>query len=56
MMLRYSFGMEKEASAIENAVEKTLDQGWRTADMMSEGMQQAGARKITDIILANLTI
>lgn len=56
MMLRYSFGMEKEASAIENAVEKTLDQGWRTADMMSEGMQQAGTRKITDIILANLTI
>lgn len=56
MMLRYSFDMEKEAAAIEKAVEKTLDQGWRTADMMSEGMKQAGTRKITDIILANLIL
>ena len=39
MMLRYSFGLNAEADAIENAVNKVLDEGWRTADLMgcSEG-------------------
>ncbi len=39
MMLRYSFGLEAEAKAIENAVNKVLDEGFRTADIMgnSEG-------------------
>jgi len=36
MMLRYSFNMEKEAQAIEKAVEKVLDEGYRTADIMGE--------------------
>lgn len=54
MMLRYSFGMEKEADQIEKAVEKTLDAGWRTPDMMSEGMKEAGTVKITDEILNSL--
>ncbi len=35
MMLRYSFDMEKEAKAIENAVSLFLDKGYRTADIMS---------------------
>ncbi len=34
MMLRYSFGMTEEADAIENAVNKVLDKGLRTADNM----------------------
>ena len=33
MLLRYSFDMAKEANAIENAVSKVLDQGWRTGDI-----------------------
>ncbi|MDR2659940.1 MAG: 3-isopropylmalate dehydrogenase [Spirochaetaceae bacterium] len=33
MMLRYSFSLEKEAQAIENAVNKTLDSGLRTKDI-----------------------
>src|SRR5699024_3982898 len=33
MMLRYSFGMNKEAEIIENAVEESLDQGYHTADL-----------------------
>lgn len=33
MMLRYSFGMEKEADAIENAVKKCLSDGVRTSDI-----------------------
>lgn len=37
MMLRYSFNMIKEADAIEEAVNKTLDAGYRTGDIMQEG-------------------
>ena len=40
MMLRYSFGMEKEADAIEKAVSDTLDAGLRTADILSGGEEQ----------------
>ncbi len=32
-MLRYSFGLEKEAQAIENAVDKAITDGARTADL-----------------------
>ena len=34
MMLRYSFGLSAEADAIEAAVDKVLDAGYRTADLM----------------------
>lgn len=34
MMLRYSFNLNDEAAAIENVVNKVLDEGWRTADLM----------------------
>ncbi|MCF0258316.1 MAG: 3-isopropylmalate dehydrogenase [Erysipelotrichaceae bacterium] len=51
MMLRYSFDLEKEASAIEAAVEDVLNQGLRTGDMMSEGMQLTGTVEMTDAIL-----
>ena len=33
LMFRYSFGAEKEACAIEKAVNAVLDEGWRTADI-----------------------
>ncbi len=36
MMLRYSFDMEREASAIENAVSRVLDEGYRTLDIMTD--------------------
>ena len=35
MMLRFSFDMEREADAIEQAVSDTLDAGFRTADILS---------------------
>lgn len=34
MMLRYSFGLAEEADIIEKAVDKVLNDGWRTADLM----------------------
>ncbi|MBQ7335476.1 MAG: 3-isopropylmalate dehydrogenase [Clostridia bacterium] len=54
MMLRYSFDMAKEADAIENAVSAYLDAGYRTADIMSEGMTCVGCAACGDLILQNL--
>lgn len=54
MMLRYSFDMPKEADAIENAVSRYLDEGWRTADIMSEGKTLVGCRKCGELIISNI--
>ncbi|MGM9961128.1 MAG: 3-isopropylmalate dehydrogenase [Allobaculum sp.] len=54
MMLRYSFGLEEEASAIEQATEAVLNDGWRTADMYTEGMKKAKCDEITDLLLEKL--
>lgn len=37
MMLRYSFGLLEEADAVENAVKKTLEDGYRSIDLMPRG-------------------
>ncbi|HOO05253.1 MAG: 3-isopropylmalate dehydrogenase [Ruminococcus sp.] len=37
MMLRYSFGLTEEAGAVEAAVNKVLDAGFRTADLLGAG-------------------
>jgi 3-isopropylmalate dehydrogenase len=50
MMLRYSFALEKEAQAIEKAVEDALNEGYRTYDIMSEGKKKVGTREMGDII------
>lgn len=50
MMLRYSFAMAEEADAIENAVGKVLAKGYRTPDIMAEGMRQVGTREMGDLI------
>ncbi len=54
MMLRFSFDMPKEADAIESAVSAYLDAGYRTADIMSEGMMQVGCKKCGDLIVGYL--
>ena len=54
MMLRYSLGEEKAAEAIEAAVSKVLDQGLRTADIMSEGAKQVSTREMGEAVLAAL--
>ncbi len=40
MMLRYSFDMEEAAKAIEKAVEETLNEGFRTADLYKKKEQE----------------
>lgn len=54
LMLRYGLDMDKEASRIEKAVEKVLDQGYRTADIWTEGTKLVGTREMGDRILENL--
>jgi len=54
MMLRYSFGLEEEAQAIENAVTKVLEQGYRTGDIMSEGMKLVGTKEMGQLIINEL--
>lgn len=46
MMLRYSLAAPAAADAIEQAVGKVLDQGLRTGDIMSAGMQKVGTREM----------
>jgi len=50
MMLKYSFNLEKEAAAIEAAVMEVLDAGYRTGDIMSEGMKCIGTSEIGKLI------
>lgn len=54
LMLRYGLDMEEEAARIEQAVEKVLDQGYRTADIWTEGTKLVGTREMGDQILENL--
>ncbi len=53
MMLRYAFALEEEALAIENAVNRVLDMGLRTADI-SHGEEALGTKEMTDAILAQI--
>jgi len=54
MMLRYSLDEGAAAEAIEVAVSKVLDQGLRTADIMSEGCTRASTREMGEAVLAQL--
>ena len=46
MMLRYSFDMNDEADAVENAVRQTIRDGYRTGDIMSDGMKLLSCTEI----------
>ena len=50
MMLRYSLDLDKEADAVETAVQKVLTAGYRTGDIMSEGCTLVGTREMGDLI------
>ncbi|MBO8442698.1 MAG: 3-isopropylmalate dehydrogenase [Spirochaetes bacterium] len=51
MMLRYSLGMGEEASLVEKAVDKVLDEGLRTADIYTEGTKLCGTRAMGDALV-----
>ena len=54
MMLRYSLDRADLADRIEMAVGTVLDQGLRTADIMSSGMKQIGTAAMGDAVLTAL--
>lgn len=54
MMLKYSFGMDREAWVIENAVSSFLDSNYRTRDIMSDGMTCVSCSECGDIIVNNI--
>lgn len=55
MMLRYSFDLEDEAVAIEKAVDKVLNDGWRTADILgASDAKPLSCTEMTEKILENL--
>lgn len=54
MMFRYSFRRSAEADAIEAAVDATLAQGFRTADMVREGEDSVGTAAMGTAIVKNL--
>ena len=54
MMLKYSFDLDEETAAIEAAVNKALDAGLRTGDMMAEGCTLVSCSEMGDAILQNL--
>ncbi|MBT9159213.1 MAG: 3-isopropylmalate dehydrogenase [Dehalococcoidia bacterium] len=50
LMLRYSFGLLGEAEAVEGAVNRVLEEGYRTFDIMVEGMKKIGTREMGELI------
>ena len=50
MMLRYSLDLDKEADAVETAVQKVLTEGYRTGDIMSDGCKLVGTKEMGDLI------
>jgi 3-isopropylmalate dehydrogenase len=52
MLLRDGLGFETEATAVERAVEATLDAGLRSADLGGD----AGTTEITDAVVAELAV
>jgi 3-isopropylmalate dehydrogenase len=56
MMLRFSFGLVEAADAIDNAVAKVLEQGFRTRDIYQKltGEQLVNTKEMGDAIIAAL--
>ena len=50
MMLRFSLNLDKEADAVEAAVQEVLKEGYRTGDIMSEGCKKVGTVEMGDLI------
>ena len=54
MALKYSLGLEKESALLDKAVEKTLENGLRTIDIMSPGKKKVSTSDMGDAIISNL--
>ena len=54
MALRYSLDLDKEANALEKAVQSVLDEGLRTKDILSKGTKEVSTSKMGDAIISKL--
>jgi 3-isopropylmalate dehydrogenase len=54
MLLRYSFNEDKAAAMIEQAVDKSLAEGWRTPDLYKDGFKKADTHTMTQVVLSNI--
>ena len=54
MALRYSLDLDKEADALEKAVQSVLDEGLRTKDNLSKGTKEVSTSKMGDAIISKL--
>lgn len=55
LLLRYSLGLEEEATMIEAAVDRALAEGYRTADIAEPGAETVGTRAMGDLIVELVT-
>ena len=53
-MLRLSFDLDEEANAIERAVERVLDKGYRTGDIAKKGEKALKCSEMTKVVIENL--
>ena len=54
MMLRYSFGLIREAQTVEGAIDEVLKEGYRTYDIMSEGKAKVGTKEMGNLIASKV--
>ncbi|NEQ35460.1 MAG: 3-isopropylmalate dehydrogenase [Okeania sp. SIO3I5] len=56
MMLRYALEQPVAAEKIEKAVLQVLEKGYRTGDIMSEGMKLVGCKEVGEVLLKVLSL
>jgi len=54
MALRYSLNLDKEADQLDGAVQKVLDEGLRTKDIISKGKKEVTTTDMGDAIISKL--
>ena len=54
MALRYSLNLDKEAKSLDQAVQKVLDDGLRTKDILSKGKKEVSTSQMGDAIISKL--
>ena len=55
MMLSYAFQLDKEAEAVEQAIVRTLESGYRTKDIQADGMKLVGTADMGNVIVTNVS-
>ena len=54
MMLKYSFGLQRESDAVEQAIISVLEAGYRTADLKEDGKTTIGTEQVGSLIIERI--